>query len=176
MGACGRAGRGRARLLLQAAARGVGASPAARRADPASPGYHPSVSYALTPPAALGGVGRRAAAAAAGPPRSPAAPERPKSLRACSCFPPLTKIPPSLSSIQWLGALRRFRCFFGPRTILPQLLAVSWAGTRRKEGSRGPGAPLRPQNLRGRRPLPPLQAAAGHLQGAERERGTLEAR
>ena len=26
-----------------------------------------------------------------------------------------TKMPPSLSSIQWLGALRRFRCFFGPR-------------------------------------------------------------
>jgi len=24
-------------------------------------------------------------------------------------------MPPSLSSIQWLGALSRFRCFFGPR-------------------------------------------------------------
>lgn len=28
-----------------------------------------------------------------------------------------TKMPPSLSSIQWLGAFKRFRCFFGPRGI-----------------------------------------------------------
>ncbi len=30
------------------------------------------------------------------------------------------KTPPSLSSIQWRGALRRFMCFFGPRTICRQ--------------------------------------------------------
>ena len=32
--------------------------------------------------------------------------------------PELTNIPPSLSSIQCLGAFKRFKCFFGPRTIL----------------------------------------------------------
>lgn len=30
----------------------------------------------------------------------------------------LTKIPPSLSSIQCLGAFSRFRCFLGPRTMV----------------------------------------------------------
>ena len=29
-------------------------------------------------------------------------------------------MPPSLSSIQWEGALSRFRCFLGPRTILTE--------------------------------------------------------
>jgi hypothetical protein len=30
----------------------------------------------------------------------------------------LTKMPPSLSSIQWLGAFSRFMCFLGPRTMV----------------------------------------------------------
>lgn len=33
---------------------------------------------------------------------------------------PLTKMPPSLSNIQWEGAFSLFMCFFGPRTYATQ--------------------------------------------------------
>lgn len=35
-----------------------------------------------------------------------------------------TKIPPSLSSIQCLGALSLFKCFFGPRTMLNNFYCI----------------------------------------------------
>lgn len=41
------------------------------------------------------------------------------------CIYILTKIPPSLSNIQCLGALRRLRCFFGPRTILAEFSSLA---------------------------------------------------
>jgi hypothetical protein len=40
-------------------------------------------------------------------------------------------MPPSLSSIQWLGAFSRFMCFLGPRTILATL-SLTCRGSARK--------------------------------------------
>jgi len=48
----------------------------------------------------------------------------------------LTKIPPSLSSIQCLGALSLLRCFFGPRGILEKKKTFLFLKGRKKERKR----------------------------------------
>ena len=54
------------------------------------------------------------------------------------------KTPPSLSSIQWRGALSRFRCFLGPRTIC---VKVDRLRQTAGEGQRRPGGQITAQGF-----------------------------
>jgi hypothetical protein len=132
--ACG--GRGRAWAPGGGASRGRGGCAVRRRASTAL--AVPDAKQQLPPRGAPSSAWRRCQRLPPSvsrlrglPPPSPF-PTRPGPLPAAAGQ--LTKMPPSLSSIQWLGAFSRFMCFLGPRTMVAP---AARAGEARRGGGVG---------------------------------------